>query len=58
MEDYPAFSWESIQKDWSDIVAKIQRETGATDAQMTMAIGVVARKIMDTNFMEEPDARD
>jgi hypothetical protein len=58
MEDYSNFSWESIQKSWRDLVSEVQRETGATDEQMTFAIGFCARKFMDTNFMEEPNARD
>jgi hypothetical protein len=58
MEDYSNFSWESIQKSWRDLVEEVQLETGATDEHMTFAIGVCARKFMDTNFMEEPNARD
>jgi hypothetical protein len=58
MEDYSNFSWESIQRSWIAIVDQVQRETGATDEEISIAMTRVSRKFMDTNFMEGPNARD
>lgn len=58
MDDYSAFKWENIQRDFRGLIDKVQRETGATDAEVTMALGVVARRFINTNFLEEPNARD
>jgi hypothetical protein len=54
MEDYSNFSWESIQKAWRDIVDKAQKETGATDEQMALAVSQVANNFMETNFLKSP----
>lgn len=53
-EDYSNFSLGSIQKSLRLIDEEIQRVTGASDDQMAAAWHKSAKKIMNTNFMEEP----
>ena len=53
MEDYSNFSWESVQKSFRDMIAEIQKETGATDEQMTLALQESANRFMNTNFFKE-----
>jgi hypothetical protein len=58
MGDYSAFSWESIQKSFRDIVEDIQEKTSATDEQMALALSVAAKKVMNTNCLAEPRKED
>jgi len=54
MEDYSSFSWESIQKALRDLVAKVKEETGASDAEMSLALSECAERIINTNGFVEP----
>ena len=54
MEDYSNFSWAAIQEDWRKIVEDAQKETGASDEEMALAIALSASFWMDTNGFLEP----
>jgi hypothetical protein len=58
MEEYSAFSWESIQESIQEIYKKVQEKTGATDEQMKAAFAESTRKFMDTNFFKEPRSQE
>lgn len=57
MEDYSNFSWAAIQKSMEDLLIEVKKETGASDDEINLALGVCAERFMNTNFMKEPKER-
>jgi hypothetical protein len=54
VEDYSNFSWEKIQQSLKESIERIQRETGASDTEMAVALSEVAQDFMNMNFLKEP----
>jgi len=50
-DDYSNFSWAAIQKSLRDMIESVQKETGASDEQMALALEISARKVMETNCL-------